>query len=144
MSLPWLLVVLLALLLLGALAAWAWERGRLGRRSRGRLRVAASGELGAEGLLRELGYTVEERQVSEEWSMWVDGVEFLVGCRADLLVSRGEERFVAEVKTGTLAPDPLRPATRRQLLEYLFVFDVDGVLLVDMQAGEVREVQFDV
>ena len=63
-------------------------------------------------------------------------------CRADLLVEarsrsgflRGQ-RFVAEVKTGERAIDPTHPATRRQLMEYLHVFEVDGVLLVDREAG---------
>jgi hypothetical protein len=33
-------------------------------------------------------------------------------------------------------------ATRRQLLEYRLAFDVDGVLLVDVETGEVSEVEF--
>ena len=32
--------------------------------------------------------------------------------------------------------------TRRQLLEYAYVFGLDGVLLVDMAAGAIREVEF--
>ena len=35
-----------------------------------------------------------------------------------LLVERRGRRFVAEVKTGERAPDPLARPTRRQLLEY--------------------------
>ena len=55
---------------------------------------------------------------------------------------RAASRFVAEVKTGSRAPDPTLPATRRQLLEYTFVFGVDRVLLVDAQAGVIRTVTF--
>jgi hypothetical protein len=32
--------------------------------------------------------------------------------------------------------------SRRQLLEYLMAFGADGALVVDMVAGEVREVEF--
>ena len=33
-------------------------------------------------------------------------------------------------------------ATRRQLLEYALAYDVDGVLLVDMTAGRLHQVEF--
>ena len=33
-------------------------------------------------------------------------------------------------------------ATRRQLLEYAAVFDVDGVLLVDAEGGRIHRVEF--
>jgi hypothetical protein len=58
------------------------------------------------------------------------------------MVLRGGRRFVAEIKTGDQAPDPSFPATRRQLLEYQLVFEVEGLLLVDMAAGRVRTVSF--
>lgn len=141
MDLPWLLVLLLALLLVGMAAAWFWERGRLARGNRGRQRVAAAGEAAAEDLVEDAGFTILERQVWAEWVMVVDGVDCVVGCRADLLVERDGERYVAEVKTGALAPDPCRPATRRQLLEYALAFDVDGLLLIDMVAAEIRSVR---
>jgi hypothetical protein len=64
--------------------------------------------------------------------------------RADLLVQRDGALFVAEVKTGSRAPDPSFPATRRQLLEYLMVFEPDGLLLVDMEREAVMEVEFPV
>ena len=48
---------------------------------------------------------------------------------------------MAEVKTGTYAPRLETAATRRQLLEYGVAFDVDGVLLVDADVGEIRLVE---
>ena len=65
-----------------------------------------------------------------------------VELRADLLVERDGMRFIAEVKTGERAPDPSFPPTRRQLLEYRLAFDPYGVLLVDVEAGEIFEVDF--
>ena len=64
------------------------------------------------------------------------------GCRADLLVERDGRLYVADVKSGALATDPTLPATRRQLLEYLLAYEVDGALLVDMEARQIREVVF--
>jgi hypothetical protein len=49
---------------------------------------------------------------------------------------------VAEVKTGRWAPRLETAATRRQLLEYRFAFDVDGVLLVDADADRVSSIEF--
>lgn len=141
MDLPWLVLLLLLLL---ALFGWWRAATHVGRSNRGRLRVAQAGESAAEAVLAEQGYEVVDRQVTVRWSLTVDGEVHEVASRADLLVTRDGLDFVAEVKTGERAPDPRRPATRRQLLEYLHVFDVEGVLLVDMETGRVHRVAFPV
>jgi len=46
------------------------------------------------------------------------------------------------VKTGAHAPRIETSATRRQILEYRVAFDVDGVVLVDAEAGSVHEITF--
>ena len=89
-----------------------------------------------------VGYGVVGRQPTRRWRMTIAGRPREVSSRADLLVERKGRRFVADVKTGGRAPDPRIPATRRQLMEYLLVFEVDGALLVDMERGRVREVEF--
>ena len=91
---------------------------------------AIRGESVAEQLLESHGFTILQRQVRGTWQIYVDDEPVTVNLRADLLVEREEEQFIAEVKTGRLAPDPNFPATRRQLLEYQLAFDVDGVILV--------------
>ena len=83
---------------------------------------------------------VADDSVNTEWVN--DGEEVEVAVRADLWVGRGSRRFVAEVKTGSMAPDPTRSATRRQLLEYLLVFEPDGLLLVDVEEGLIHEIDF--
>jgi hypothetical protein len=132
------------LLVLLVLALWGWWRAstRLGRRSRARQRVARRAETDAERLLESLGYAVLERQASRGWRLYVDGTRLEVTSRADLLVERLGRLYVADVKSGDEAPDPRRPATRRQLLEYLLAFDADGALVVDMTRCEVRVVEF--
>ncbi|HET9625604.1 MAG TPA: hypothetical protein VFP84_29760, partial [Kofleriaceae bacterium] len=60
-----------------------------------------------------------------------------------LLEERSDgERLVAEVKTGEVAPRLATAATRRQLLEYLVAFGVDGVLLVCPELGTIQRVAF--
>jgi len=103
---------------------------------------ATAGEVRAEKLLARAGYRVEARQVTQRWSVGVDGAAAEVTLRADFVVMRRGRRYVAEVKTGGEAPDIAGPATRRQLLEYRCAFGVDGVLLVDAEAGRVHVVEF--
>ena len=121
----------------------AWGYATRTRRGNARRSLRArEGEEDAEELLRACGFTVVERQATRQWSFDVDGEEYVAGVRADLLVEKDEALYVAEVKTGLRAPDPRHPATRRQLLEYWFVYEPDGLLLVDMERREVREVTF--
>jgi len=137
-ALGWIVAALLAL-------AWgAWLVRRSLRRWRGRLRVrrAVRGEREAEQLLARAGYRIDVRQPQLEWPVECDGVVHSILLRADLLVSRGQRRYVAEVKTGTRAPSIETAATRRQLLEYAVAYEVDGVLLVDMEDHTIREVEF--
>lgn len=136
------LALLLALALALALLAWWLARTRTRRHNRARLVRARRGEAQAERLLVEAGFTIIERQPLYEWILWIDGAPTAVGSRPDLIVERDGRRFVADVKTGVQAPDPARPAARRQLLEYLHVLEPDGLLLVDVDVGRIREVAF--
>ena len=116
--------------------AWQWLRmfklRNLGRR----------GEAAAESILARSGYTVVERQVARKCSVRVDGRMHEALVRADLLVQREGRTWVAEVKGGVVASNPMHLATRRQLLEYAVVFGTRGVLLVDVPGNRVRTVEF--
>ncbi|WP_394837510.1 hypothetical protein LVJ94_11440 [Pendulispora rubella] len=120
-------------------AAGAWFR-RL--RARTRASRALAGEADAAEWLSELGYEILGTQIAAKYVVWIDREPFTVGLRADYLVQKKGARFVAEVKTGKLAPRIDTAATRRQLLEYRIAFDVDGVLLVDAEARRVQAVTF--
>ena len=135
------LAIAIAAALIQTLRLW-WRRASLTRGLRARAAHALDGEERAHGLLVGLGYDVLARQAPSAWSLSVDGAALRVDLRADYLVAKGGRTFVAEVKTGRVAPNIESPATRRQLLEYRFVFDVDGVLLVDVDAARVREIAF--
>lgn len=140
------LAVLVAVALLLALALHLSVRavGRGLRRWQARRRQARAlrGERRAERLLDGLGYAIRARQAATSWAVTCDGEAHEVPLRADLLVERDGKRYVAEVKTGRVAPRLATAATRRQLLEYRVAYDVDGVLLVDPEAGRVMHVEF--
>jgi hypothetical protein len=57
-------------------------------------------------------------------------------------VQKGKKTFVAEVKSGQVGIDPTEPATRRQLLEYDYVYKPDGLLLVNMLDQKIYQVKF--
>lgn len=136
----------IAALTLGAVAVqslrlWAL-RSAPRRRIENARRRGAAGELRAETLFERLGLTVLERQCRASYSIDVDGVAHTVTVRADFIVAAGDNRYVAEVKTGLVAPRIDTPATRRQLLEYSLVFGVDGVLLVEADEDRVHTIDF--
>lgn len=120
-----------------ALRGWA-------RRARLRVRVerALEGEREAAAILEDHGYTIEGAQVSTSYTIEVDGSPVEIALRADYVVARGGERFIAEVKTGQVAPRVQAPATRRQLLEYHVAFGASGVLLVDAETRSVHRIVF--
>lgn len=120
-----------------ALRTRAWVRSLLARR---RARRARDGERSARSLLARRGYEVTAEQAKGTLTLAVDGAPSVHALRADFLVTRGGKRFVAEVKTGVLAPSLDHAPTRRQILEYCAAFDVDGALLVDAEAGRVHEI----
>ncbi len=136
------IIVMLSLVVAILLLVGRWRQGSGHRRAVQRAQRAAAGEEAAEGLLEANGYIIIDRQVRCLWWMDVDGEEEEFELRADLLVEREGERFIAEVKTGQRAPDPSYPPTRRQLLEYRLAFDPYGILLVDIEADEILSVDF--
>jgi Holliday junction resolvase-like predicted endonuclease len=101
-----------------------------------------AGEIEAERLLERRGYRILARQPGLEWGIACDGEDLPVELRADLLVERRGRRYVAEVKTGVSAPLLTNAATRRQLLEYCVAYEVESVLLVDVEEQRVREISF--
>lgn len=136
------LVLVLAVVILGLLALWVAQSLAVATERRRRLDTARSGENRAAALLRAAGFEILEQQPTCVWPIAVDGITTNVESRADFLLRRGGLLFVADAKSGQRAPDPRLPATRRQLLEYLLVFEVDAVLLVDTERGVILTLDF--
>jgi hypothetical protein len=93
-------------------------------------------------MLKRAGFRIVARQARTWWAPLVDGEPHETELRADYLVESDGELLVAEVKTGDEAPRLTTAATRRQLLEYLVAFGVDGVLLVCPERGTIHRVEF--
>jgi hypothetical protein len=153
------LVLLVAALVVAVVQSWRLGRERaLGQADRAaasreeerevaahaRALRAVDGEERAAALLERAGFAVLERQVPGSWTLRADGEPVTFGLRADYLVMREGRRYIAEVKTGRLAPRLSHGPTRRQLLEYRAAFDVHGVILVDADVETITHVELDV
>lgn len=128
-----------------ALIAWlalATRRVLTALTLRLRMRRAAHGEDVAERWLAANGYRVLDRQVTRRSTFYVNGEPIPFDVRADLLVERGGDRAIVEVKTGDAA-DPRGTATRRQLLEYARVFGATHILLFDADRRRLVRVAFE-
>jgi hypothetical protein len=139
--------LLIGALVVGALAVAAMhtlKRWHAAWQRRSRWSRANQAETRAALWLRQLGYEVLGAQVEGTYVLAVDGIETAVLLRADYLVARHGLTYVAEVKSGNAAPKLSTAATRRQLLEYLLAFGVDGVLLVDGETRRVHEIVFSI
>jgi hypothetical protein len=135
------LLTLVACAIVLGVVRWLARRAA-SRKAVRRARRALAGEVTAVALLADAGYQLVDTQVRLAWTFHCDGEPVTVELRCDALVTRDGRRLVAEVKTGDRAPSLTTAATRRQLLEYAVAFRADGVVLVDAEAGLVREVDF--
>lgn len=132
-------------LLAGLLVTWALFALRDRARRRRQQRRADRGralEADAPAMLTRAGYRVLRRHPEARYTWWIDGEARETALAADLLVERGGARYVVEVKSGR-GVRAERRETRRQLLEYALTYAVDGVLLLDAEAGRLHEVAFE-
>ena len=125
-------VVLTCLIFALLLLAWRIAARVVSRKKAQKRTIRARrGEILAEQLLQQNGYTILARQKALRAAIRCNNRPHFVELRADLVVERNNKRYVAEVKTGQIAPLLSNSATtRRQLLEYWMAYDIDNVLLI--------------
>ena len=143
MSTTTLIILGLCVLCLALMMGWYRSSNRISRSNKARQIRARVGEDEADHLLRSNGFRVLDHQIPVTFTLFVDDEPRPAHNRCDRMVERDGLIYAADVKTGPLATNPGHPPTRRQLLEYLLVHDVDGVLLIDMDARKIHEIRFD-
>jgi hypothetical protein len=129
------------------IVVWQWSRARFSAWWRrhvilSRQAHAYACERDAPALLRRHGFHVEAAQARIRYELHLDGKPLTIALCVDFLVSRNGLRYAADVKSGEQATRLENPATRRQLLEYQLAYDVDGVLLIDVERERIRRVEF--
>lgn len=131
------LTTIFFIIVLSALRGWLRKSAIKRRFKRG-----FRGESIARDYLKRNRYKILGEQVEVEGAMKIDGEEHSYSVRADLLAEkRGRTAFI-EVKTGKKAIDPLSRATRRQLLEYVALYDVDEALFFDAEHKKLMRIEF--
>jgi len=115
-----------------------WKKRTVRRRLQRGLKKEAKGER----LLKKAGYQIEAIQQPITATITIGGKPVSYQIRPDAIVSKAGRRFVAEIKTGEVAGNPLFTDTRRQLLEYRYFSNADGLLFVNADKGIVEEVKF--
>lgn len=108
-----------------------------------RIKKGLRAEKDAEDFLKNRGYKIEAYQQEFEYLFKADGEEVTVKLRPDYIVKKNGKRYIAEVKCGETASSLCSRDTRRQLMEYYFNLDFDGLFLVDMLGKKIIEIEFE-
>ncbi|WP_430817429.1 Dna2/Cas4 domain-containing protein [Carboxylicivirga sp. RSCT41] len=99
-------------------------------------------ELQARSFLRSKGYTIIDYQSIYEHKYMEDGEVMYAEIQPDYIVKKNGKKYIVEVKSGSQAISARNRNTRRQLLEYDYVVENDGVFLLDMEKRQLKLVQF--
>lgn len=99
-------------------------------------------ELNAKAFLQEKGYTVVDYQSTYDHQYKVDGEAQVATIQPDYIVKKNGKKYIVEVKSGTSAISARNRNTRRQLLEYDYVIDNDGIFLLDMENHNLQIIKF--
>lgn len=99
-------------------------------------------ELQAKNFLKSKGYTIVDYQSTYQHKYLEDGEVQYADIQPDYIVKKNGKKYIVEVKSGSQAISARNKSTRRQLLEYDYVVENDGVFLLDMENRQLKLVQF--
>ena len=105
------------------------------------LSTAKRAEKNAISFLTKAGYDIVDIQKKQPITIKIDGRPHSSYVQADFLAKKGRKLYVVEVKTGKMTR-ATTAIVRRQLLEYYLVFNPHGILLLDMENGTLKEIEF--
>ena len=96
----------------------------------------------AQYFLEKKGYKLLEEQYEHYHHYKVNGEDYKSKLIIDYVVSRKGKTYLVEVKSGKKAISISNKNTRRQILEYYFAIENDGVFLLDMENEELLKIEF--
>ena len=135
------LITLIAILLI-AVAKIKYADYRKKRNQRKRFERGNMLETQAKSFLENKGYNILDEQKTYNHNYEVNGENRSSKLIVDYLVTKNGKKYVVEVKSGKLAISLKDKNSRRQLLEYDFVIENDGVFLLDMENENMQLVKF--
>lgn len=107
-----------------------------------RLKRGERGEREALKFLEREGFTILDEQKEFTYILRENDKDISVLLKPDIIAKRDGKVYIVEVKTGTSAPNIRNSSTRRQLLEYKYAINYDGIYLLDMDKRELKEIEF--
>jgi Holliday junction resolvase-like predicted endonuclease len=133
---------LIVVALLFIIARYKFGEYRKRRKQRKRFERGRHQEIKAKDYLIKKGYAIVSSQKSYTHTFEVDGENVKAELIPDYVVKKNGKIYLVEVKTGKSAINIQNRNTRRQILEYDFVIDSDGIFLLDMENLEMKRVRF--
>jgi len=113
-----------------------------------RFRLSHGGGMGgpisqeAENLLVKHGFKILDRGRKGSLLTYVNGKSNLGFIQADFVVSKKKKTYVALIKSGEFSSEEASTALRRKLIESNYVFNPDGLLVIDINEGRLKRVEF--
>lgn len=99
-------------------------------------------EAKAKSFLEKKGYFISNEQAIFYHKYEVNGKSRSSKLIVDYIAEKNGEKYIVEVKSGKSAISLNDKNSRRQLLEYDFVIENDGVVLLDMESKTLQLVKF--
>jgi hypothetical protein len=128
--------IIIGLVLFYILSKWWGRRGGM------QSQVTRFPEKDAENLLRRAGFQILDKNRKEAVITVINGKDHYGNLEADYIVKKQGKKFVIVVHSGEGSPDANEPNYRRRLLEYDRVFSTSGILILDLNKGQIHRVNF--
>lgn len=135
------LVIIIVVLLFLLLRIW-WINISKKQDTLDRFERGLHKEQEAKDLLEKWGYTITEEQSRYFHTFKYGGETISIPVVIDYMVTKDENKYLVEVKSGTAAIDIYNSNTRRQILEYVHAVDADGYYLLNMEKKEMKKIVF--
>lgn len=93
-------------------------------------------------ILEAEGYKLIQTSPTANLSMQVDGRSNVHGVKAEFVVRKGNKNYVVKLRRGTLSKRLQAIASRRQLLEIFYTYNVKALLLLDLERETIKTISF--
>lgn len=132
----------LIVILLFALAKFKYNDFHKKQKQRKRFERGNMLETRAKTFLENKGFLIIDEQKAYNHNYEVNGERRSSKLKVDYVVEKKGKRYIVEVKSGKSAISLDDKNSRRQLLEYDFVIENEGVFLLDMENEKMQFVKF--
>lgn len=137
-----LILISIITILLFFLAKYKFISYRIKQKQKKRFARGIKLENEAYTYLESLGYSVIDIQQTHQHQYEVNGKKHSSKLILDYVVEKDGNKYIVEVKSGQSAIYTENSNTRRQLLEYDFTINNDGIFLLDMENKHMQLIKF--